>query len=128
MRQNGAIVVLQHIFAAAFAHCGEFLADARAIEAAGVDSVWLDDSADGFDPLLVLAQDGFVCALLTLGVVAVGLWQLNRHLALAFPLPDLAGLVLSPAGVARVEGLVDRLDHLPRLADLVEALRGDRGA
>src|SRR5438309_3767188 len=36
---------------------------------------------------------------------------------------ELAGMVLSAAGVARVEGLVDRLDELPRLGDLVEALR-----
>jgi hypothetical protein len=28
---------------------------------------------------------------------------------------ELAGVVLSPAGVARVEALVDRLDDLPRL-------------
>jgi 2-methylcitrate dehydratase PrpD len=41
---------------------------------------------------------------------------------------ELAGLVLSPAGVARIEALVDRLDDLPRLADLVEALREDGGA
>ena len=41
---------------------------------------------------------------------------------------ELAGLVLSPAGVARVEELVDRLDSLPRLAELVEPLREDRGA
>src|SRR5213593_2717756 len=41
---------------------------------------------------------------------------------------ELAGLVLSPAGVARLEALVDRLDDLPRLGDLVEPLREDRGA
>src|SRR5437667_3659081 len=41
---------------------------------------------------------------------------------------ELAGLVLSPAGVARVEATVDRLDDLPRLGDLVEPLREDRGA
>jgi 2-methylcitrate dehydratase PrpD len=40
---------------------------------------------------------------------------------------ELAGVVLSSAGVARVEGLVDRLDQVPRLADLVDALRSDRG-
>ena len=40
---------------------------------------------------------------------------------------ELAGVVLSPAGVARVEALVDRLDDLPRLGDLVVTLRGDRG-
>src|SRR5437773_5891817 len=36
---------------------------------------------------------------------------------------ELAGGVLDAAGVARVEGLVDRLDELPRLGDLVDALR-----
>src|SRR5213594_645296 len=36
---------------------------------------------------------------------------------------ELAGVVLDAAGVARVEGLVDRLDELPRLGDLVDALR-----
>ena len=41
---------------------------------------------------------------------------------------ELAGVVLSPAGVARVEALVDRLDDLPRLGDLVVALREDRRA
>ena len=40
---------------------------------------------------------------------------------------ELAGVVLSPAGVARVETLVDHLDDLPRLGDLVVALREDRG-
>src|SRR5438552_589513 len=35
---------------------------------------------------------------------------------------ELAGLVLSPASVTRVEELVDRLDELPRLSDLVVAL------
>src|SRR5438094_7064596 len=40
---------------------------------------------------------------------------------------ELAGVVLSGAGVARVEELVDRLDDLPRLGDLVDALRQDRG-
>jgi 2-methylcitrate dehydratase PrpD len=39
---------------------------------------------------------------------------------------ELAGVVLSASGVARVEGLVDRLDGLPRLGDLVAALREDR--
>jgi hypothetical protein len=35
--------------------------------------------------------------------------------------------VLSPAAVARVEELVDRLDDLPRLGDLVAVLREDAG-
>jgi 2-methylcitrate dehydratase PrpD len=41
---------------------------------------------------------------------------------------DLAGLVLSDAGVGRLEELVDRLDGVPRLGELVAALRDDRGA
>ena len=41
---------------------------------------------------------------------------------------ELAGLVLSPAGVARLEAQIDRLDELPRLRDLVGALRDDPGA
>jgi 2-methylcitrate dehydratase PrpD len=41
---------------------------------------------------------------------------------------ELAGVVLSPAGVAGLETLVDRLDDLPRLADLVVAMREVRGA
>jgi 2-methylcitrate dehydratase PrpD len=37
----------------------------------------------------------------------------------------LAGLVLSPDGVARVENLVDRLDRVPRLGDLIVSLQGE---
>jgi 2-methylcitrate dehydratase PrpD len=40
---------------------------------------------------------------------------------------ELAGVVLDPAAVARVEALLDRLDDLPRLGDLVVALREGRG-
>ena len=40
---------------------------------------------------------------------------------------ELAGLVLSPARVARVEALVDRLDNQPRLGDLVDLLREEDG-
>ncbi len=36
-----------------FSDSGDYLADARALDAAGVDSLWLPD--DGFDPWLVLA-------------------------------------------------------------------------
>jgi 2-methylcitrate dehydratase PrpD len=41
---------------------------------------------------------------------------------------ELARVVLSPAGAARVEELVDRLDEMRRLSDLVDVLRADRGA
>jgi len=40
---------------------------------------------------------------------------------------ELAGVVLSPAAVERLETLVDRLEDRPRLADLIVALREDRG-
>jgi hypothetical protein len=57
------------LFPPRFEDPGEFLADARAIETAGVDSVWLDDSADGFDPLLVLAAIAAVTSQLRLGLI-----------------------------------------------------------
>jgi 2-methylcitrate dehydratase PrpD len=41
---------------------------------------------------------------------------------------ELARVVLSADAVARVEALVDRLDDVPRLGDLVDALRAGRGA
>jgi 2-methylcitrate dehydratase PrpD len=41
---------------------------------------------------------------------------------------ELASLVLTGAGVARVEALVDRLDDVSRFADLVDALRTARDA
>jgi len=41
---------------------------------------------------------------------------------------ELAGLVLRPAAVTQTEALVDRLDDLPRLSVLVDALREDRAA
>jgi 2-methylcitrate dehydratase PrpD len=40
---------------------------------------------------------------------------------------ELAGVVLSPAGVTRIEGLVDHLDEQAQLRDFVAALREDRG-
>ncbi len=43
------------LFPSRFEDPGEFLADARAMEAAGVDSVWIEDDGAGLDPLLTLA-------------------------------------------------------------------------
>ena len=40
---------------------------------------------------------------------------------------ELAGVVLSPDGVTRIEALVDRLDEQARFRDFVAALREDRG-
>ena len=47
---------------------GEFLADARAMEAAGVDSVWMEDG-DGDDPMLALAAIAAVTAKVRLGLI-----------------------------------------------------------
>ena len=45
---------------------GEFLADARAMEEAGVDSVWMEDG-DGYDPMLALAAIAAVTGTVRLG-------------------------------------------------------------
>src|SRR5438128_4189979 len=48
---------------------GEFLADARAMETAGVDSIWLQDQNHGLDPLLMLAAIAAVTSRLRLGLI-----------------------------------------------------------
>ena len=57
------------LFPSRFDDPGEFLADARAMEAAGVDSVWLDESDDRLDALLVLAAIAAVTTDVRLGLV-----------------------------------------------------------
>ena len=47
---------------------GEFLADARAMEEAGVDSVWMEDG-DGYDPMLALAAIAAVTGTVRLGLI-----------------------------------------------------------
>ena len=47
---------------------GEFLADARAMEEAGVDSVWMEDG-DGYDPMLALAAIAAVTSQVRLGLI-----------------------------------------------------------
>ena len=51
-----------------FEEPGEFLADARAMEAAGADSVWLEEG-DGYDPMLALAAIAAVTGILRLGLI-----------------------------------------------------------
>ena len=51
-----------------FEEPGEFLADARAMEAAGADSVWLEEG-DGYDPMLALAAIAAVTGALRLGLI-----------------------------------------------------------
>ena len=57
------------LFAPRFEDPGEFLADARAIEAAGVDSVWLEERSDDLDPTLLLAAIAAVTSELRLGLI-----------------------------------------------------------
>jgi alkanesulfonate monooxygenase SsuD/methylene tetrahydromethanopterin reductase-like flavin-dependent oxidoreductase (luciferase family) len=49
---------------------GEFLADARAMEAAGADSVWMEEG-DGHDPMLLLAAIAAVTSQLRLGLITL---------------------------------------------------------
>ena len=51
-----------------FENPGEFLADARAMEAAGADSIWLEEG-DGYDPMLALAAIAAVTGTLRLGLI-----------------------------------------------------------
>src|SRR2546422_8252375 len=56
------------VFPSRFEDPGEFLADARAMETAGVDSVWMQAQGDGLDPLLMLAAIAAVTSQLRLGL------------------------------------------------------------
>src|SRR5256885_9070270 len=58
------------LFASRFKDPGEFLADARAMEAAGVDSVWIEEGGEGFDPMLMLAAIAAVTDRIRLGFIA----------------------------------------------------------
>src|SRR6184192_1947718 len=51
-----------------FEEPGEFLADVRAMEAAGVDSVWMEDG-DGYDSMLALAAIAAVTSQVRLGLI-----------------------------------------------------------
>jgi alkanesulfonate monooxygenase SsuD/methylene tetrahydromethanopterin reductase-like flavin-dependent oxidoreductase (luciferase family) len=51
-----------------FENPGEFLADARAMEAAGADSIWLEEG-EGYDPMLALAAIAAVTGQLRLGMI-----------------------------------------------------------
>jgi alkanesulfonate monooxygenase SsuD/methylene tetrahydromethanopterin reductase-like flavin-dependent oxidoreductase (luciferase family) len=84
---------------------GEFLADARAMEAAGADSIWLEDG-DGYDPLLALAACAAVTGKLRLGLIV----------------PDSP----SPSGGESARGF-ETLQHLSRqrVITLVSSLAGD---
>jgi alkanesulfonate monooxygenase SsuD/methylene tetrahydromethanopterin reductase-like flavin-dependent oxidoreductase (luciferase family) len=81
---------------------GEFLADARAMEAAGADSIWLEDG-DGYDPMLALAACAAVTGKLRLGLIV----------------PDSP----SPSGGGSARGF-ETLQHLSRLRAVVGVSQG----
>jgi alkanesulfonate monooxygenase SsuD/methylene tetrahydromethanopterin reductase-like flavin-dependent oxidoreductase (luciferase family) len=81
---------------------GEFLADARAMEAAGADSIWLEDG-DGYDPMLALAACAAVTGTLRLGLIV----------------PDSP----SPSGEESARGF-ETLQHLSRLRAVVGVSQG----
>jgi alkanesulfonate monooxygenase SsuD/methylene tetrahydromethanopterin reductase-like flavin-dependent oxidoreductase (luciferase family) len=56
------------LFPTRFEDPGEFLADARAMEAAGVDSVWMEEG-DGLDPMVALAAIAAVTSQVRLGLI-----------------------------------------------------------
>ena len=58
------------VFPTRFDNQGEFLADARAMETAGVDSIWLHEQDDGGLEILLLAGMAAVTSQLRLGLIA----------------------------------------------------------
>ena len=56
------------LFPSRFEDPGEFIADGRAMEAAGVHSVWMEDDG-GHDPMLALAAIAAVTGRLCLGLI-----------------------------------------------------------
>ncbi len=57
------------LFPSRFEDPGEFIADGRAMEAAGVDSVWLEEAGDSLDPWLLLAAIAAVTGRVRLGLI-----------------------------------------------------------
>jgi len=80
------------LFPSRFEEPGEFLADARAMEAAGADSVWLEEGREGLDPWLVLAAIAAVGGSLRVGLMSRSIVRGRRRAAApdrdpAAPLP-----------------------------------------
>src|SRR3989440_6241861 len=57
------------IFHFRFEDPGEFLADVHAMETAGIDSVWMREQHDGYDPWFMLAAIAAVTSKLRLGLI-----------------------------------------------------------
>src|SRR2546421_6880591 len=87
------------LFPYRFEDPGEFLADAGAMETAGVDSVWLEEANDGLDPLMMLAAIAAVTSQLRLGLL---------HQFPSLDARDVQGKSPSPAGGGGQGGGVDQ--------------------
>ena len=89
------------IFHFRFEDLGEFLADVHAMETAGIDSVWMREQHDGYDPWFMLAAIAAVTSRLRLGLIPESPSPLAGEVQEKFPSP-LAGEVQdkfpSPAG------------------------------
>jgi len=89
------------IFHFRFEDPGEFLADVHAMETAGIDSVWMREQHDGYDPWFMLAAIAAVTSKLRLGLIPESPSPLAGEVQEKFPSP-LAGEVQdkfpSPAG------------------------------
>ncbi|TMD80571.1 MAG: LLM class flavin-dependent oxidoreductase [Chloroflexi bacterium] len=79
------------VFPSRFEDPGEFLADARAMEAAGIDSIWLEEWDDDLDPLLMLAAVAAVTSQLRLGLIPESSSPLAREVQDKFPSPASGG-------------------------------------
>jgi len=109
------------LFPSRFEEPGEFFADARAMEAAGVDSVWMEDDGTGLDPLLALAAIGASVHELRLGLIRpsgsagnpeydrrISTLQLLSHRRAIVGLAESAGIIGGQERWRRVEVPADR--------------------
>ena len=115
-----------------FEDSGDYLADARAMESAGVDSLWLEDS--GYDPWLLLAGIATITGRIRL-VVPIASGDLGASQDLAARIATLRRLsrgrtALAVTGAVDVAGGVDAVVTLARRAQCCVILEtpGDRRA
>jgi hypothetical protein len=102
------------LFPSRFEDPGEFLADARAMEAAGADSVWLEEDGNGLDPLLAMAAIAAVTGTLRLGLIVLDPTS---------PLWGASDSSLSPSGGGSGRGL-ETLQRLSRQRAMVGVHQG----
>src|SRR5438094_10433162 len=96
------------VFPSRFEEPGEFLADARAMETAGVDSIWLQYQDDGLDPLLMLAAIAAVTSRLRLGLIPESASPLAEEAESPSPLTEEAQSPSPLAGEGRGGGFDQR--------------------